>query len=62
MHFMSSAGKGMFVVSAVGIKPRLSVNAVTIAVPVHGRPNVILDTATAAAEGTLKVARNAGAE
>ena len=63
LHFVNSTGKGMFVVPAGGIEPRLSVNPVTIGVPVNGRPHVILDIATAAAaEGKLKVARNAGTE
>lgn len=61
IHFVNTSGKGMFVVPAGGIEPRLSVNPVTIGVPIEGRPHVILDiAAAAAAEGKLKVARNAG--
>ncbi|MCP4174702.1 MAG: malate/lactate/ureidoglycolate dehydrogenase [Fuerstiella sp.] len=61
LHFVNTSGKGMFVVPAGGVEPRLSVNPVTIGVPVEGRPHIILDiAAAAAAEGKLKVARNAG--
>jgi uncharacterized oxidoreductase len=61
LHFVNTSGKGMFVVPFGGVEPRLSVNPVTIGVPVSGRPHVILDiAAAAAAEGKLKVARNAG--
>jgi hydroxycarboxylate dehydrogenase B len=63
LHFVNTSGKGMFVVPAGGIEPRLSVNPLTIGVPVDGRPHVILDmAAAAAAEGKLKVARNAGTQ
>ena len=61
LHFVNTSGKGMFVVPAGGVEPRLSVNPVTIGVPVEGRSHVVLDiAAAAAAEGKLKVARNAG--
>lgn len=61
LHFVNTSGKGMFVVPHGGVEPRLSVNPLTIGVPVSGRPHVILDiAAAAAAEGKLKVARNAG--
>ncbi|HIK95290.1 MAG TPA: malate/lactate/ureidoglycolate dehydrogenase [Planctomycetes bacterium] len=63
LHFVNTSGKGMFVVPAGGVEPRLSVNPVTIGVPVEGRPHVVLDIAAAAvAEGKLKVARNAGTQ
>jgi uncharacterized oxidoreductase len=61
LHFVNTSGLGMFVVPEGGIEPRLSVNPITIGVPVEGRPHVVLDmAAAAAAEGKLKVARNAG--
>jgi len=61
LHFVNTSGKGMFVVPAGGTEPRLSVNPVTMGVPVSGRPHIILDiAAAAAAEGKLKVARNSG--
>lgn len=61
LHFVNTTGLGMFVVPAGGVEPRLSVNPVTIGVPVPNRPPVVLDiAAAAAAEGKLKVARNKG--
>lgn len=61
LHFVNTSGLGMFVVPAGGIDSRLSVNPVTMGVPVEGRHPVVLDmAAAAAAEGKLKVARNKG--
>jgi len=61
LHFVNTSGLGMFVVPAGGVEPRLSVNPITIGVPVPNRPHVVLDmAAAAAAEGKLKVARNKG--
>jgi len=63
MHFVNTSGLGMFVVPAGGADPRLSVNPVTMGVPVPNRPHVVLDIAAAAtAEGKLKVARNKGVD
>ncbi|MFT5527789.1 MAG: putative oxidoreductase [Pirellulaceae bacterium] len=63
LHFVNTSGLGMFVVPAGGIDRRLSVNPVTIGVPVAGSDPVIFDIAAAAtAEGKLKVARNKGVE
>jgi uncharacterized oxidoreductase len=61
LHFVNSTGFGMFVVPAGGRDPRLSVNPISVGVPVPGGSPVILDISTAAiAEGRLQVARNAG--
>lgn len=61
MHFVNSTGKGMMVVPVGGRERRLSVNPVTMGVPISGRPHIVLDIAAAAtAEGKLKVARNKG--
>ncbi len=61
LHFVNTSGLGMFVVPAGGIDKRMSVNPVTMGVPVPDRPHVVLDmAAAAAAEGKLKVARNKG--
>lgn len=61
LHFVNTTGKGMMVVPAGGRERRLSVNPVTMGVPVPGRPHIVLDIAAAAtAEGKLKVARNKG--
>jgi len=61
LHFVNSTGMGMFMVPAGGIDPRVSINPVTIGVPVEGSHPVIFDIAAAAtAEGKLKVARNQG--
>ncbi len=61
LNFVNTSGLGMFVVPAGGIDRRLSVNPVTMGVPVVGNHPVILDIAAAAtAEGKLKVARNKG--
>ncbi len=61
LHFVNTSGLGMLVVPAGGIDRRLSVNPVSIGVPIEGKPPVILDIAAAAtAEGKLKVARNKG--
>ena len=61
LHFVNSTGRGMMVVPAGGVEPRLSVNPVTMGVPLPGQPHIILDIAAAAtAEGKLKVARNKG--
>lgn len=61
LHFVNTSGLGMFVVPAGGTDRRLSVNPLTIGVPVEGRHPVVLDIAAAAvAEGKLKVARNRG--
>ena len=59
LNFVNTSGLGMFVVPAGGIDRRLSVNPVTMGVPVSGSHPVVLDIAAAAtAEGKLKVARN----
>jgi uncharacterized oxidoreductase len=61
LHFVNSTGFGMFVVPAGGRDPRLSVNPISIGVPVADGPPVVVDISTAAvAEGRLQVARNAG--
>lgn len=61
LHFVNTSGLGMYVVPAGGIDRRLSVDPVTIGIPVAGRHPVVLDIAAAAtAEGKLKVARNKG--
>ncbi|MFQ5732501.1 MAG: malate/lactate/ureidoglycolate dehydrogenase [Planctomycetaceae bacterium] len=61
LHFVNTSGLGMLVVPAGGIDRRLSVNPVSIGVPMEGREPIILDIAAAAtAEGKLKVARNKG--
>ena len=61
LHFVNTSGLGMLVVPAGGRDRRLSVNPVTMGVPVEGGDPVILDIAAAAtAEGKLKVARNKG--
>lgn len=61
LHFVNTTGLGMLMVPAGGIDRRLSINPVTIGVPVAGKPAVIFDiAAAAAAEGKLKVARNRG--
>lgn len=61
LHFVNSTGRGMMVVPAGGVEPRLSVNPVTMGVPLPGHPHIVLDIAAAAtAEGKLKVARNKG--
>lgn len=61
MHFVNTSGLGMFVVPAGGLDARLSVNPITIGIPVPNRPPAVLDIAAAAtAEGKLKVARNRG--
>jgi uncharacterized oxidoreductase len=62
LNFVNTSGLGMFVVPAGGIDRRLSVNPITMGVPVKGGHPVIFDIAAAAtAEGKLKVARNKGA-
>ena len=61
LHFVSSTGFGMFVVPAGGRDARLSVNPISVGIPVRGRAPVVVDVSTAAvAEGRLMVARNAG--
>ena len=61
LHFVNTTGLGMFMVPAGGIDPRVSLNPVTIGVPVQGSHPVIFDIAAAAtAEGKLNVARNQG--
>jgi uncharacterized oxidoreductase len=61
LHFVNSSGFGMFVVPSGGRDPRLSVNVVSVGIPVQGRSPLILDiAAAAAAEGRLQVARNQG--
>lgn len=61
LHFVNTSGLGMFVVPSGGIEPRLSVNPISIGVPVDGHRPIIFDIAAAAtAEGKLKVARNKG--
>ena len=62
LHFVNTTGLGMLMVPAGGTDRRLSINPVTIGVPVEGRHPVIFDIAAAsAAEGKLNVARNQGA-
>ncbi len=61
LHFVNSTGFGMFVVPAGGRDPRLSVNPISVGIPVPGGTPLIVDVSTAAvAEGRLQVARNAG--
>lgn len=61
LHFVNTSGLGMMVVPAGGRDRRLSVNPVSIGIPMEGRAPVVLDIAAAAsAEGKLKVARNKG--
>jgi uncharacterized oxidoreductase len=61
LHFVNTSGLGMHVVPAGGVERRLSVNPITVGVPIEGGNAVVLDIAAAAtAEGKLKVARNKG--
>ena len=61
LHFVNTTGLGMRVVPAGGIDSRLSINPVTVGIPIEGRAPFILDMAAAmTAEGKLKVARNKG--
>ena len=61
LNFVNTTGLGMHVVPAGGVERRLSVNPITVGVPIKGRRPIVLDIAAAAtAEGKLKVARNKG--
>ena len=52
LHFVNSTGFGMFVVPAGGRDPRLSVNPISVGIPVPGGTPLIVDVSTAAvAEG-----------
>lgn len=61
MHFLNTSGRGMAAVPFGGSDRRLSLNPISIGVPMDGRPPVLLDmTTTVVAEGKLAVARNKG--
>lgn len=61
LHFVNTTGLGMFVVPVGGKDARLSINPISVSIPVEGQPPIILDMCAAAtAEGKLKVARNKG--
>ena len=61
LHFVNSTGLGMMVAPIGGIDCRLSVNPVSVGIPIEGKSPVILDMAAAAtAEGKIKVAKNKG--
>lgn len=61
LHFVNTTGLGMHVVPVGGIDSRLSINPITVGIPVQGRSPFVLDIAAAmTAEGKLKVARNKG--
>ena len=61
LHFVNSTGLGMRVVPSGGIDSRLSINPITVGIPIEGRPPFVFDIAAAmTAEGKLRVARNKG--
>jgi uncharacterized oxidoreductase len=61
LHFVNTTGLGMHVVPVGGIDSRLSINPITVGIPIEGRSPFVLDIAAAmTAEGKLKVARNKG--
>ncbi len=61
LHFLNSTGYGMLAVPFGGSDRRLSLNPLSVCVPVDGRHPVLLDmTTTVVAEGKLAVARNRG--
>jgi hydroxycarboxylate dehydrogenase B len=61
LHFLNTTGKGMAAVPFGGSDRRLSLNPLSIAAPLPGRPPLLLDmTTTVVAEGKLAVARNKG--
>ena len=61
LHFINSTGLGMRVVPSGGIDSRLSINPITVGIPVEGSSPFVLDIAAAMVpEGKLKVARNKG--
>ena len=61
LHFVNTTGLGMHVVPLGGIDRRLSVNPISVGIPLEGRAPFVLDIAAAmSAEGKLKVARNKG--
>lgn len=61
LHFINSTGLGMRVVPSGGIDSRLSINPITVGIPVEGSSPFVLDIAAAMIpEGKLKVARNKG--
>lgn len=61
LHFVNTTGLGMHVVPVGGIDSRLSINPITMGIPIKGRSPFVLDIAAAmTAEGKLKVARNKG--
>ena len=62
LHFMSTTGRGMLVTPFGGSDRRLSLNPISIGVPIEDRDMIMLDFTTAmCAEGKLAVARNKGA-
>ena len=61
LHFLNTTGLGMMAVPYGGSDRRLSLNPLSICVPVAGRHPILLDmTSTVVAEGKLAVARNKG--
>lgn len=61
LHFVNTTGTGMWVAPFGGTDRRLSVNPLSICVPVDGRPPILLDISSAVlAEGKVAVARNKG--
>ena len=61
LHFLNTTGRGMMAMPFGGSDRRLSLNPLSICVPVAGRHPILLDmTSTVVAEGKLAVARNKG--
>jgi uncharacterized oxidoreductase len=61
LHFLNTTGLGMMAMPFGGTDRRLSLNPMAIAVPLPGRPPLLLDfTTSVVAEGKLAVARNKG--
>jgi uncharacterized oxidoreductase len=61
LHFLNTTGLGMMAMPFGGSDRRLSLNPLSICVPVAGRHPILLDmTTTVVAEGKLAVARNKG--
>ncbi len=61
LHFLNTTGYGMLAVPFGGSDRRLSLNPLSICVPVDGRRPILLDMSTSVvAQGKLSVARNRG--
>ncbi len=61
LHFINTTGLGMLALPFGGSDRRMSLNPLSICVPVEGRPPILLDmTTTVVAEGKIAVARNKG--